>query len=129
VILGPFGRLATDAEKKLVRDAVTHPSVQPEAVAVTVLDADRVEYAVDFVIEVPLGPDAELIRQEAESRVRKAAEVRMVIGGEIPTGYLAAAAYGDGIIKVRDVSPVAIEPNPYAVPVLTECNVAVEVRS
>lgn len=129
VIIGPDGALATDVQKKLVRDAVTHPSVQPDTAAVTVINAARVEYAVDMVIEVDPGIDTELIRQEAEARVRNAAAVRMFIGGEIPAGYLAGAAYGASVVRVRDHAPVVIAANVYAVPVLTACNIAVEVRS
>lgn len=129
VIIGPEGRLADEVEKKLVRNAVTHPSVQPEAVALTVINARRAEYAVDLVIEVPSGPDAELVRLEAGARVRRAAESRMQIGGEIPVGYLAGAAYGASVVSVRDNAPVVIEADPYAVPVMVSCTVAVEVRS
>lgn len=129
VIIAEEGRLATEEEKKLVRDAVTHPSVQPEAVAVTVINAQRVEYAVDLVIEVQPGPDAEVVRQEAEARVRRAAEARMQIGGEIPAGYLAGAAYSASIVRVRDNAPVVIESDAYAVPVMVGCVVAVEVRA
>lgn len=129
VIIGPEGRLADEAEKKLVRDAVMHPSVHPEAVAVTVINARRAEYAVDLVVEVQPGPDAEVVRQEADARVRRAAEARMQIGGEIPVGYLAGAAYGASVVRVRDNAPVVIEADPYAVPVMVSCTVAVEVRS
>lgn len=129
VIIGPAGRLATDGEKKLVRDAVTHPSVQPEAVAVTVLNAQRAEYAVDLVIEVSSGPDAELVRLEAVSRVTNAATSRVQIGGEIPAGYLAGAAYGASVIRVRDNAPVAIAADAYTVPVMVGCSIAVEVRT
>lgn len=129
VIIGPSGRLATDNEKALIRAAVTHDSVQPEAVAVTVINAQRVEYAVNLVVEVNPGPDAALVRQEAENRVRAAAETRMTIGGEIPAGYLAGAAYGASVVRVRDLTPVVIEANVYAIPVMTTCNVTVEVRS
>lgn len=129
VIIGPYGRLATSEEKALVRAAVTHPSVQPEAVAVTVLNAQRAEYQVDLVVEVSSGPDAELVRQEAVARVTRAAESRLEIGGEIPAGFIAGMAYGASIISVRDLAPVAIAADAYAIPVMTGCNIAVEVRT
>lgn len=130
VIIGPFGRLPTSQELATVRAAVTDPSRAPEACGVTVMAATRVEYQANLVIEVPgLGPSAETLRQEATNRTRAAAESRMLIGGEIPAGFLVAAAYGDSVIKVRDLSPVAISPDPYKIPVMTGLTVTVEVRS
>ena len=128
VIIGPGGRLATEDEKAAVRGAVLAPHVRPEAVSVAVIDATRLEYRADLVIEVAPGPDAGVIQAEAVARVRSAGDARILIGGEIPAGYLPAAAYGPNVIKVRDVAPVLIEPNPYRVPVLTGVEIAVEVR-
>jgi phage-related baseplate assembly protein len=128
VIIGPGGRLATAEEKAVVSAAVTAPHVRPEAVSVAVLDATRLEYAADLVIEVAPGPDATVVRDEAEKRVRDAGQARLLIGGEVPAGYLAAAAYGPNVIKVRDNAPVIIAPDPYTVPVLTEIRIHTEVR-
>ncbi|WP_173087706.1 baseplate J/gp47 family protein [Devosia sp. 1635] len=128
VIIGPGGRLPTGEERAAVRKAVTAPDVQPEAVAVNVLAAHRLIYPVKLVIEVPKGPDAELVRAEAEARVRRVADERMVIGGEVPADLLSGAAYGPSVIKVRDLAPVVIEPDPYTVPILGEVDIAVEVR-
>lgn len=129
VIIGPDGDLATVEQKASVSAAVLASHVKPEAVSVAVLDATRHEYAVDLVIEVPTGPDATLVKTEAISRVTKAAATRMMIGGEIPAGFLSGAAYGDSIIRVRDISPVVIEAEAYTVPVMVEINIVVEVRS
>lgn len=128
VIAGPDGATPTQPERALVRTAVTHPSVQPEAIAVTVLAATRREYGASFVIEVPPGPDPELVRQEALKRVQGAADARMLINGEIPAGYLVGAAYGASIIAVRDLAPVTFAPDPYTIPVMTGLSVVVEVR-
>ena len=128
VVSGPDGRLPTDAELTAVRVAVTQPHRQPEAVKVTVMKAKRVEYAANLVVEVTPGPDSEILRGEAIKRVREAGDVRMLIGGEVPDGYLESAGYGPNVIKVRDLSPVTVEPDPYGVPVLTTINVGVEVR-
>ena len=130
VIIGPFGRLPTSQELATVRAAVTHPTRAPEACGVTVMAATRIEYQATLVIEVPgLGPSAETLRQEATNRIRAAAESRMLIGGEIPAGFFVAAAYGDSVIKVRDLLPVAISPDPYKIPVMNGVTVTVEVRS
>ncbi len=129
VVIGPFGRLPTDAELAAVRASVTDPNRAPEAVAISVLAADRNEYAVSLVVEVPgVGPSAETIRSEAEGRVRAVAVERMMIGGEIPEGLLAGAAYGPGVIKVRDLDPVVIQPDPYRVPVMISISIVAVVR-
>ncbi|MCO5734129.1 baseplate J/gp47 family protein [Rhizobium sp. SSA_523] len=129
VIIGPFGRLPTVGELATVRAAVTDPARAPEACGITVMSAERVEYQVSLVIEVPgIGPSAEIIKQEAIARVTAAARDRILIGGEIPLGYLAAAAYGNSVIKVRDLAPVAIDPDPYQVPVMTDLTIVAEVR-
>ena len=129
VITGPGGRDPTAVELALVTAAVRHEDVLPEALGVAVLAATRREYATDQVIEVPaIGPDAEVVRQEAIARIRAAGDARTVIGGEVPAGLMAGAAYGQNVIRVRDLSPVVIEADPYTVPVLTGINVAVEVR-
>lgn len=130
VVIGPLGRLPTAAEISAVRAAVTNPNRAPEAVAISVMAATRLEYAVSLVLEVPgVGPSAETIRTEAEARVTKAATDRIMIGGEVPEGLLSGAAYGPGVIRVRDLAPVVIEPDPYTVPVMTSLTVTVEVRS
>lgn len=129
VIIGPGARLPTEPERKLVRDAVTATKVKPDAVSVAVLAATRVEYSVSLVIEVPgVGPAPEAIRQDVEGRVRSAARSRALIGGEIPSGLMAGVAYGENVIKVRDLAPVVIAPDPYKVPVMTALTVLVEVR-
>lgn len=129
VIIGPEGVAPTAEQRAAVRTAVHNPSVLTEAVAVTVLNAIRREYAIDLVVEVLPGPDPELVRQEVISRIRSAAQVRMLLDGEIPAGYLVGAAYGASIVRVRDLAPVAIEPDPYTVPVMTGLEVVVEVRT
>lgn len=129
VVSGPGGRLATDEEMAVVRSAVMSPNVQPEAVAVNVLRATRVEFAVSLVVETPPGPDAALVAAEATSRIRAAVDDRMVIGAEVPAGLLAGSAYGPSVIKVRDLAPVVVLPNVYAVPICTGIEVTAEVRT
>lgn len=129
VVSGPGGRDATDAEMAAVRAAVLDPSVVPEAVSVSVLRATRLPYSVSLVVEVPPGPDASLLAQEAALRVRAVTDERTRIGGEIPAGLLSGAAYGPNVIKVRDLAPVAILPDPYTVPVCVGVTVTAEVRT
>ena len=66
---------------------------------------------------------------EAEKRIISAATSRILIGGEIPEALLSGAAFGDGVIRVRDLAPVIIEPDPYKVPVMTSLDVQIEVRA
>ncbi|MDQ0314852.1 baseplate J/gp47 family protein [Amorphus orientalis] len=130
VITGQGGADPTPTEIALVTAAVTNPNVKPEAHGVSVLAATRLEYSGDLVVEVPaIGPDAGVVRQEAEDRVSVAAAERTRIGGELPGGYLPSAAYGANVIKVRDLAPVTIEPDPYTVPVLASLSVTAEIRS
>lgn len=129
VIAGPFGRVPTTPELLTVREAVTDINRAPEGVSIVVLPAVRVEYQPSLVIEVPgNGPAPETIRQEALARVEAAAMDRRLIGGEIPAGLLAGSAYGPNVIKVRDLAPVVIAPDPYKIPVMTGLTVTVEVR-
>ncbi|WP_099863704.1 baseplate assembly protein [Pararhizobium haloflavum] len=128
VIIGPAGAAPTEVERALVSAAVRAPGVKPEAVSVAVIAAKRVEYAVDMVLVVRDGPDASVVMQEAEARIRAAGDARTKIGEEIPPGYLVGAAFGPSIISVRDLAPVVIPPDPYSVPVLTSINLTVEAQ-
>jgi phage-related baseplate assembly protein len=130
VITGPSGATPTDGERDTIAAAVTADHVKPEAASVEVIKAERVEYSVDLTIEVPsVGPAPDLLRQEAEARVTAAATDRILIGGEIPSGLLAGAAYGPNIITVTDNAPVSVSPDPYKVPVMTGLTITVEVRT
>ena len=130
VITGPGGRDPSPVELALVTAAVRAPNVKPEAMGVAVISATRREYSVDQVIEVPsIGPDAEVVRNEAIARIRAAGDARTLIGGEVPDGLMAGAAYGQNVIRVRDNAPVVIPPDPYTVPVLTGIDIAAEVRA
>lgn len=129
VIAGPFGRVPTTQELLNVRDAVTDINRAPEGVSIVVLPAVRVEYQPSLVIEVPgNGPAPETVRLEAIARVEAVAMDRRLIGGEIPSGLLAGAAYVPNVIKVRDLAPVTIAPDPYKIPVMSGLTVVVEVR-
>lgn len=129
VIMGPGGRPPTSEERTAVTSAVKHSSVQPEAVAVSVIPSVPIPFEVRLVIEVATGPDREIVRQEALARLLGAVRERTIIGGEIPAGYLSGAAYGPNIIKVRDIAPVAIEPNPYGHPMCQVIALQAEVRA
>ncbi|EPR19756.1 hypothetical protein L902_10595 [Agrobacterium radiobacter DSM 30147] len=109
---------------------MTHPDRAPEAVAISVMAAGRIEYAVSLSLEiVAASASAAIIKAEAEKRIIAAATSRILIGGEIPEALLSGAAFGDGVIRVRDLAPVVIEPDPYKVPVMASLDVQIEVRA
>lgn len=128
VISGPFGREPTPEELSSVRALVTHPNRAPEAVAITVLSANRNEYSVNLTLELASsGVSPSVIVDEAQKRIVSAATARTTINGEIPVGYLIGAAFGDGILRVRDNAPVHILPDPYTVPVMVSSTINYEV--
>lgn len=128
VIIGENGAAATQAELAAVQAAVQAPDVKPEAVGVSVLPATRHEYQVVQTIRVPVGPDAEIVRKEAEDRVRLIADSRMLIGAGVPRDLLAGAAFGTSVRDVVHHQPAAdIAPDPYTVPVLASIDITVEV--
>jgi phage-related baseplate assembly protein len=130
VIIGPAGALPTDEQRDAVSAAVRHINRMPEGVAIAILAATRVEYDVDLTIEVPaIGPAPSVLVSEAAARVRAAGDERTLIGGEVPAGFMAGVAYGPNILKVRDNAPVAIDPDPYKVPVLGTIAIGFEVRA
>ena len=129
VVSGPAGRLPTTEELALVRNAVTGPSVRPEATSVSVIAATRVTYTVDLTITVARGPDPETVRQEAIARLLAATGERVAIGGEVPAEFISGAAYGPSVLRVTRTSPAAdIPAHPYAVPVCTAIHVKIEVQ-
>ncbi|SNY93424.1 Phage-related baseplate assembly protein [Cohaesibacter sp. ES.047] len=128
VICGLDGALPTDAERDQVAAAVRHAYRMPEAASVAVLKATQQAYDVDLKIVVPgVGPDPEVVVGEVFDRVRKAALARALIGGQIPTGLLAGAAYGSNVLTVLDNAPVVIASSPYLVPVLGSITIKYEV--
>jgi len=130
VIAGPGGRAPTDVERRAVAAAVLALNVKPEAVAVAVRGADVVAYEVRLAVEIPPGPDARLVVEQVEDLVRAAAKARLLIGAEIPAGFFAGIAYGAGnVIRVRDLEPFAIDPDPYAIPVMVGLAVTATVRT
>ncbi len=130
VIAGPAGRMPTEAERAVVAAACLAPHVVPEAVAVTVLTARRVEYAVRLRVEVPPGPDVSLVRTALLRTVEAAAAARCVIGGEIPAGFFRGIAYGNpNVIAADDPVPVLIAADPYVIPVMVSATIEAVVRA
>jgi len=129
VIAGAGGAAASGEDITAVQAAVSHPHVKPEAVGVAVIGATRVEYQVVQTIVVPVGPDADLIKAEAEARVRSVTSARTLIGAAVPRDLIAGAAFGEGVLVVTHVSPAAsIAAHPYAIPVCTAIDISVEIE-
>jgi phage-related baseplate assembly protein len=128
VIIGPDGEPATDAQFNTVRSALLSSHVQPEAVDVSILRANRALHTPNLTIEVAPGPDPALVQREALARVLAAGKSRILIGGEIPPGFYQGAAYGLNVLRVTDNAPIAIAPDPYTAPVIDGAVVTVVVR-
>jgi phage-related baseplate assembly protein len=130
VVIGPGGRLLTANELTTVRTAVLHPNRKPEAVSVSVLNATRRVWNASLVLEISLGPDPSIVRNEADARIRAMALTRMRIGAELPAEAVFGAAYGPNVIRVRATAAVPeLAPQPYGVPVLGALTLTTEVRS
>ena len=128
VISGPGGRQPTTEELAVVRTAVTASHVRPEATSVSVIPAQRLTYAVDLTIHLPLGPDPQAVRQEVMNRLYAATAERIQIGAEVPPEFISGAAYGPSVIRVTRRSPsAAIVSDAYSIPVCTGIQVTVEV--
>ncbi|SMD10007.1 Phage-related baseplate assembly protein [Fulvimarina manganoxydans] len=129
VVMGEAGALVSDAERAAISAAVRAPHIKPEAVSVAVLKALRVEYRAHVRVELPQGPDADLVRQQIADRIKAATDARTLIAGEVPDGLIQGAAYGPNVLSVADLNPIVIAPDAYSVPVCTEITVEVVVRS
>lgn len=128
VVSGVNGADPTPEHIARISAAVNASHVKPEATNVTVLKAVRFEYAVHLGIYIPRGPDATLIRSEAESRIWAAANDRKFIGSEVPLTLIDGSAYGPSVVRVERFAPEHdLEGDPYAIPICTSVTVDVEV--
>jgi phage-related baseplate assembly protein len=129
VIIGPNGDAPTTNQIMTVLAAVTASDVKPEATSVKVIAATRVPYGVALSLEVPRGPDASLIADDARTAVNAATASRLRIGAEVPVWSIAGAAYRHNVIKVRVEQPAAdIPSDPYSIPVCTGVSIDTEVK-
>jgi hypothetical protein len=129
VIAGPFGAAPSAEQIALVRTAILDAPGNPEGVDIQVLAAERKEFTPNLVIEVANSSLITPVTEEATARVTAAALGRTTIGGEVPAGLLSGAAYGPGVLSVRDLDPFTIEPDRYSIPVMASLNLTVEVRT
>lgn len=99
---------------------VTAEDRKPEAMGVFLHVAEALSYNVSFRVEVPSGPDWELIRSEAIKRVQNAALLRTQIGATVPVSYLQAAVFqDDNMINVEEVGDLqSISATKYQIPIL-----------
>ncbi|PZU95570.1 MAG: baseplate assembly protein [Chelatococcus sp.] len=127
VISGPAG-VTPPEQLATVRAAVTSSSAKPEAIGMFVLAAVPLNYAVVQAITVPVGPDPDLLQEEAVSRVTSTTDARHLIGGTVKRDLVAGAAYGASIVSVSHSSPPAdVVATPYQIPVRTGVEIAFEV--
>lgn len=127
VIAGADG-ITTPTDLATVRAAVMSDTAKPEAIGISVLAAERLTYQVSQIIRVPVGPDAELVRLEAEARIRAATIDRAMIGATVQRDLIAGAAYGASIVEVTHASPaIDVAASPYQIPVCTGIDITVEI--
>lgn len=95
-------------------------------VSVRAATVDR--YHIGLKLMVPRGPDASLVRGQAEASVRAFSRERYFIGAEVPANAIAAAAYVPNVSRVVATLPIADLPARVGVaPWLETLNVTTEV--
>jgi len=91
----------------IVTGALSPAERRPLTDYVEVLAPDIVDYAVTLTIEVPHGPDPEVIRLEALRRVTAYVQSRRRVGAKVSRDGIAGAAFVPGAEDVTLASPVA----------------------
>lgn len=130
LIVDQGGVHVSEDNKQLITETIRHENALFDGISVSILDAPLLPYDIDLTIVVPgNGPEPELVRLEAEARVRNAAASRILINGQIKDNLLSGAANGQSVLKVIDHAPVNIDPDPYLVPVPRNISVKAEVAS
>ncbi len=130
VISGPNGDNPTTGQIAAVLAAVTATDVKPEAVSVTVLAATRQTYTLALTLEIPKGPDPNIVIADARTRIEAAIAERLMIGAEVPVWSVAGAAYGPNVIRVSVTSPAAdIAADRYTIPVCTGISLTADVQA
>ncbi|MBF0444379.1 MAG: baseplate J/gp47 family protein [Magnetococcales bacterium] len=95
----------------VVTAALNHEDVRPLTDQLTVLPATIITYTVGAVLEVGEGPDAELIRQEAQTAITAYVADVHSLGKKVALSGIYAALHVAGVDRVTISQPVAdIEP-------------------
>jgi len=117
-----------------VTERLNHRDIRPLTDFVIVRPAVVANYAVEAVIRVPAGPDADVVLQQAITRVTKLTQALHAVGAPVELRMLDAAltVFGeDGAPLVREIelaSPVAdLLADPLVAPHCTAITVAVEI--
>ena len=130
VISGPAGAAPTSDQIAAVSAAVTATNVKPEATSVSVVPAVRNLYTLSAVVEIPRGPDPNVVIASARAAMTLATASRLLIGAEVPIWSVAGSAYGPNVIRVTAVSPPSdIPADPYTIPVCTGINITAQVQA
>ncbi|MBF0195462.1 MAG: baseplate J/gp47 family protein [Magnetococcales bacterium] len=96
----------------VVTAALNHEDVRPLTDQVIISAASVIPYTVEAVLEVGSGPDAELVRQEAETAINAHVAASHILGKNITLSGVFAALHVAGVDRVTINQPVAdIEPN------------------
>lgn len=107
-VLSRLGDGVPDAELlDLVEARVSAEDVRPLTDQVIVAAAEIVEYAVEAEITTFAGPDAEIVLDEAQSRVEAYRDACFRLGRDATVSGFIAALSPEGVQNVNLVSPVA----------------------
>lgn len=90
-----------------VRSVLSDEDVRPVGDRVTVQSASIVEYAVEAVLYIYPGPEAELIQQAAEGSLQNYIAAQRRLGRDIRRSALFAALHVEGVQRVELAQPAA----------------------
>jgi len=88
-----------------VKAKVSADDVRPLTDIVIVQPAEILPYTVEAVLSIADGPDPEVVRAAAESRLRNTVEAAHALGGIVSLSALYAALHVEGVISVMLASP------------------------
>ncbi len=125
-IVAENGAVEADVLTK-VRAAVFDRQVKLGSDVLSVLVATPVPYDVEATIEVPRGPDPQLVLQEVQKRLAAYADDRRRAGRVVALSGLDAALHAPAVERVVRISPAAdVDPGPGGVAVLGQVNLTLE---
>ena len=128
ILLPPGGVAATETDIETAFNACNAKTVRPLTDVISVQSAEIVPYDVGTVLEVPIGPDAGLIRSTALTALRAYCARQYRVGASVPANALSAALYVGNVSRVIMSAPSAdIAISPYQAPFLRNNDVTVTV--
>lgn len=134
VLLAANGAAVTPEQIEAVAAACNGKSVRPLTDQVIVQAAEFVDYAVTATLQVPIGPDPNIVKQAALASFNTYAALRYRVGAAspdhsgIPANAIAGALYVPNVMRVVLTAPLAdIAVAPHQAPRLVGLNVTTQV--